>query len=114
MFMEAGLGRFAVKIKLANAQDLTLAGAGVMKPSDVRTEEIDGIVDTGTTQMVLPLAVADRLGLPRGGKMTINMRTSVEWNATLRRTSTFLSAVGTACTRQSWNLTGRRRSSARS
>ena len=65
------MGRFAVKVKLANAQDLTLASAGLLKPSDVRTAEIDGVVDTGATQMVLPLAVADQLGLPRGDKTIV-------------------------------------------
>ena len=62
------MGRFAVKLKLANDQDMTRAADGTIPADQIRTAEIDGVVDTGATLMVLPLAVAERLGLPHGGK----------------------------------------------
>ena len=43
-----------------------------MPPDQVRREKIQGMVDTGATQLVLPEAVVKRLGLPLGS--TVNVR----------------------------------------
>ena len=51
------------RIKLTNDYDLELVQAGTLDPSDVRTVEIDALVDTGATMLVLPADVAERLGV---------------------------------------------------
>ncbi len=67
-----GVGRFRVELEVANYGDLTLTQRGLMPPDQVRREKIQGLVDTGATQLVLPEAVVKRLGLPLGN--TVNVR----------------------------------------
>ncbi len=60
-----------MKLQLANHADLVLASAGLIPPASVRRLEIEGIVDSGATRLVLPTAAADQLGLPRVGKVSV-------------------------------------------
>jgi hypothetical protein len=60
-----------VKLKLANAQDLTRADHAILPADQVRTVEVDADLDAKAMHMVLPSAVADQLGLPRGGTMIV-------------------------------------------
>ena len=57
------VGRFFVAIELANNADLVRAEAGDLPANKVRRDTIQGLVDSGATRLVLPQAVADRLGL---------------------------------------------------
>jgi predicted aspartyl protease len=66
-----GMGRFTVKIRLANFGDARDARRGLLAPENVRSVEIDGLVDTGATWMVLPSRVGTQLGLPVVGKNTV-------------------------------------------
>ena len=66
------MGRFPIEIEVANYGDLTMTQRGLLPPDQVRREKIQGMVDTGATQLVLPEAVVKRLGLPLGS--TVNVR----------------------------------------
>jgi hypothetical protein len=52
-----------MKLKLANYVDVIRAQSGDIPPEGVRRFEIDGVVDTGAAQLVLPAIAADALGL---------------------------------------------------
>jgi clan AA aspartic protease len=55
-------GKVMTKLTLWNNTDLDLVARGMMKPEDVRTETVEALVDTGATQLVLPLDLCRRLG----------------------------------------------------
>ena len=55
------------QLKLTNNTDLQMAHRGLLPPESVRTEEIEGLVDTGATGLVLPADVVARLGLREEG-----------------------------------------------
>ena len=52
-----------MKIALANYVDLIRAESGDIPSDSVRRFEVDGIVDTGAAQLVLPASAAAALGL---------------------------------------------------
>lgn len=58
-----------MKIELANHADVLKSREGAIPTSAVRRAEIEGVVDSGATRLVLPTAIADQLGLPRIGKV---------------------------------------------
>ena len=58
------MGRFTMKMQLANHEDVVMASKGVISADQVRRVEIDGVVDSGATRLVLPTKVAEQLGLP--------------------------------------------------
>lgn len=70
------------KIKLTNDYDATLNAA------EVRTEEIEALVDTGATMMMLPADVVERLGVPVKGHRKVRYADSrveeVPWVAGVR------------------------------
>ena len=51
------------KIKLTNMRDAILASAGHLAPDRVRSAEIDALIDTGATTLIIPEDVAALLGL---------------------------------------------------
>jgi clan AA aspartic protease len=55
------------RIKLVNEYDEENANLGRLQPDDVRSVEIEALVDTGATMLVLPADVVDRLGLLPAG-----------------------------------------------
>ena len=59
------MGEVRVKVVLTNAGDLFMLRRKLLKPSKVRRMEVHALVDTGAVSLVLPPAVADRLGLAR-------------------------------------------------
>lgn len=61
------MGRFSVEIDLANDGDLVRASASLITPDQVRRERVRGVVDSGATRLVIPEAVARRLGLEMSG-----------------------------------------------
>jgi clan AA aspartic protease len=65
------MGRVVTKIKLTNQADKNHALAGLLEPGRVRTTEIEALVDTGATMLVLPADVVARLGLPHEGTRKI-------------------------------------------
>ena len=50
-------------LKLTNAFDQLLAARGLLEAAEVRETEVEALVDTGATLLVLPDEVVTRLGL---------------------------------------------------
>jgi clan AA aspartic protease len=62
------MGEVRVQAKLINAVDEGLMRRGLMAPDEVRTYVADALVDTGSVRSVLPVEVAQQLGLAVIGK----------------------------------------------
>src|SRR6476646_10876645 len=58
------MGRITVEFEIANNEDLVRARDGRLDKEKVRRVKIQGLVDSGATRLVLPEAVAKKLGLP--------------------------------------------------
>lgn len=65
------MGQVRVTLELANFNDEQNARLGVVLESQVRRASVDALVDTGATQLVLPKAVADQLGLQVLGRVPV-------------------------------------------
>jgi predicted aspartyl protease len=65
------MGRFAVRVEIANRDDLGLVRRGLLDQKKVRRTKIKGVVDPGATGLVLPLAVVRKLGLPVSGQTQV-------------------------------------------
>jgi predicted aspartyl protease len=59
------MGGIVVDLLVANHQDMVMFKAGALRGHDVRQMPLRGVIDTGANWLVLPTAVAERLGLPR-------------------------------------------------
>ncbi len=68
---EATVGRFSVDVVLTNIEDLTRAKIGGIPPSQVRRLTVRGVVDSGATRLVIPAAVAEKLGLEISGTVKV-------------------------------------------
>jgi predicted aspartyl protease len=62
------MGEVHVQVRLVNAIDEGLARRGLLTADQVRSHLTDAVVDTGSAYMVLPRAVAERLGLAVRGR----------------------------------------------
>jgi clan AA aspartic protease len=60
-------------MKLLNSGDARLAREGLLRPDQVRTLELEALVDTGATDLVLPGDVVSRLGLPEIDRCRIRL-----------------------------------------
>ncbi|MFQ6063703.1 MAG: retroviral-like aspartic protease family protein [Methanosarcinales archaeon] len=58
------MGKVIVKTKIKSYEDEVRARLGLITSDQIRQVEIDALVDTGATMLVLPRTVVDRLGLP--------------------------------------------------
>ena len=65
------MGRVSVELVIVNNRDLQAVAVGALPPEKVRRFQLEGVVDTGATHLVLPKDVADRLGLPKVGDVGI-------------------------------------------
>ena len=65
------MGRVSIELTIINNRDLQMAEGGTLAPDKVRRFQLEGTADTGSTLLVLPTAVADRLGLPKAGEVMI-------------------------------------------
>jgi len=61
------------KIKLINSGDKVCAQRSLLSPDQVRTIEMEGLVDTGATTLVIPTEVAEKLGLPEVGRRLVRL-----------------------------------------
>src|SRR5688572_1187751 len=68
---DKSMGRVAVQVSVSNYYDVLRARNGMLPPEQVRHFEVEGVADTGSSHLVLPPEVADRLGLPKVGEVTI-------------------------------------------
>lgn len=57
------MGEVRVKVKIINSGDEALFRRGHLKKEEIRTYETDALVDTGAVPSVLPVDVAQNLGL---------------------------------------------------
>jgi predicted aspartyl protease len=57
------MGEIRRKVRLTNATDDVLLRRGDLAPADVRWVEVDAVVDTGAVRSVIPVQIAERLGL---------------------------------------------------
>ena len=48
------MGRFNMKLELANYADIIVAEQGHASERDVRRFEVEGVVDTGSAHLVIP------------------------------------------------------------
>ena len=58
------MGRVMAKLTLWNNTDLDNSRLGLIPPDAVRTVELEALVDTGATMLVIPEDAAQALGLP--------------------------------------------------
>jgi len=65
------MSRVSVELIVVNNRDLQMAEGGALAAEKVRRFELTGVVDTGSTLLVLPVDVAERLGLPKTGEAVI-------------------------------------------
>lgn len=59
------MGEVKVKIKITNNVDDVLAKQGKLPRDQVRSVEIEGVVDTGAVALTLPSHIVEKLGLTR-------------------------------------------------
>ena len=57
------MGEVRIKVRLTNAADEALARRGQLDPQQVRSLEVDALVDTGAVRCVIPPSIKERLGL---------------------------------------------------
>ena len=65
------MGMVKVTCKLTNNIDAHLAGAGFIPPEQVRSVQVEGLVDTGAVRLVLPADVVAALGLPPSAEVRV-------------------------------------------
>jgi clan AA aspartic protease len=57
------MGEVHVRVRLSNAVDVTLVQEGELDSEEVRTCEVDAMIDTGATRSLIPQDVFEKLGL---------------------------------------------------
>ena len=62
------MGEVLVRVKLVNAGDVFNMEQGRIKPEQVRSCEVDAIVDTGATRSTIPQHIVELLGLTVSGR----------------------------------------------
>jgi clan AA aspartic protease len=67
------MGKVMTKITLTNSLDARFAAAGTIRPGEVRSVELDALVDTGATTLALPADVVEALGLPELTRRKVRM-----------------------------------------
>ena len=66
------MGRTTTKVKIENFVDIFRASLGEINKDDVRSVEVDAIVDTGASHLCLPPEVIDQLGLLYNNTRRVN------------------------------------------
>ena len=57
------MGMVYAKLKLLNAGDIVLFKRGMLEEDRIRQVEVEALVDSGTTMIVLPKSLCEQLGL---------------------------------------------------
>ena len=65
------MGKVVAKAKIWNFGDELKIMEGALKPEEVRSIEVEGIVDSGATLLTLPEDIVERLGLVLGGLVNV-------------------------------------------
>ncbi len=66
-----GVSRFNVEFEVANYGDMVDARRGFLEAGKIRRVKLEGTVNPDVMRLVLPAAVAKRLGLASGGKIRV-------------------------------------------
>jgi len=61
---EKEMGKVIVKAKLTNDYDWIRSQVGELSVDQIRTIDVEGLIDTGATMLVLPGDVVQQLGVP--------------------------------------------------
>lgn len=69
--MTESMGRVMETIRVLNFVDEQRAHAGDLAPGQVRASEVEALVDTGATMLILPEDLVARLGLPVVGRRKV-------------------------------------------
>lgn len=69
------MGKTKVVAKIENHFDVMLARKGMKKQEEIRSIEIEALIDTGATTVCLPGRMIEELGLEEVGKRKVNMAT---------------------------------------
>jgi clan AA aspartic protease len=59
------MGKVMARVKLINHDDRIAVKLGYLRPDQVRTLEVEMLVDTGAVMPALPQEIVDQLGLPK-------------------------------------------------
>lgn len=62
-----------VKIKLSNLADEKMVERGLLRSEQVRSLEVEGLVDTGATALAIPADVVEKLGLTEIRRVDIGL-----------------------------------------
>ena len=65
------MGKVMEKIKLTNTYDEQMVQQGYWRPEQVRSLELEALVATGATMLILPADVVARLGLKEQGRRKV-------------------------------------------
>ena len=65
------MGKIMTKLKVTNNTDFENSRQGLIRPDQLRSVEIDALVDTGATMLALPEEVVAAAGLPVHGHRNI-------------------------------------------
>jgi predicted aspartyl protease len=65
------VSRFLVEFEIANYRDVLMMEEGDLPAAKVRRMRPSGVVDSGATSLVLPQALAKKLGLKQVGKVRV-------------------------------------------
>jgi len=60
---EEDMGEVRIKVRLTNAGEEVLAQRGFLKPEEIKSLEIEAVVDTGAVRCVMPARIMEQLGL---------------------------------------------------
>ena len=66
------MGRIVVKAKLWNFADEIKAREGLIEPEEIRSTEVDALIDTGATMLSLPGEIVNELGLLPGRPVKVS------------------------------------------
>jgi predicted aspartyl protease len=69
---ENPMGRIVVDVLVSNWYDMRKAQEGALPPEQVRHFQLQGVVDTASTNLVLPTDTAERLGLPKVREVAVH------------------------------------------
>jgi len=67
------MGKVMTRLKLTNSADLAFARAGSLRQDQVRTLELEALVDTGATMLALPADVVATLGLVEAERRKVKL-----------------------------------------
>jgi predicted aspartyl protease len=69
----AAMGEVRARVRLENLGDRALYKAGHLAESDIRIQEIDAVVDTGSVVTLLSQDLVEALGLAGSGKIVLSL-----------------------------------------